>query len=79
MNQKHNVKALLGRYQIPDGYSVFSKTICNINFMSDTYSNEKRYQNELKVNPSSFQTCLQNLTGPNPIETFECKFACTVI
>jgi len=37
------------RYQIPDGYSVFSKTICNINFLSDTYSNEKHYQNELKV------------------------------
>jgi hypothetical protein len=28
---------------------VFSKTICNINFLSDTYSNEKHYQNELKV------------------------------
>ena len=27
----------------------------------------------------SFQTCLQNLTGPNPIETFECKIAYTVI
>ena len=37
------------RYQIPDGYSVFSKTICNINFLSDTYSNEKHYQSELKV------------------------------
>lgn len=37
------------RYQIPDGMSVYSKTICNIQFLSDVYTNEKKYQHELKV------------------------------
>ena len=37
------------RYQIPDGYSLFSKTICKIDFNAETYSNEKQYHNELRV------------------------------
>lgn len=37
------------RYRIPDGYSVFSKPICIIDFLSDYFVNEKTYQEELAV------------------------------
>ena len=37
------------RYRIPDGYSVFSKPICRIDFLSEYFANEKKYQEELAV------------------------------
>jgi len=36
------------RYQVPDGVSVYDKSICNINFESKHYANEKVYQRDLK-------------------------------
>ena len=37
------------RYQVPDGFSVFKESICNIDFVSKNYANEKNYQDQLKV------------------------------
>ena len=49
------------RYQIPDGYSVFSKPICRIDFMSDYFVNEKNYQEGLAVGSSSFYIMIGDL------------------
>ena len=39
------------RYQVPDGLSVYDKPICNIQFTSQNFANEKTYQDDLKVCP----------------------------